>query len=170
MGSYINIGLASKKSLINESVMELFAKLNNFVFQKVHLPRNNDYNLWVSLTGNDCSLKEAFDYCLKYEMCYFVGDFVLNNIQLHNVEFAVEKSFDDIVCLIVKIPYREIYDNIDDFEYNVIELLKKTNGFTFAFCDSEAHLGDDKYSIYVQYLDEPKFTYGNWKVDGLSER
>ena len=38
------------------------------------------------------------------------------------------------------------------------------------FFDSEAHLGDEKYSIYVQYLDEPKFVFNNWKIDGLTER
>ena len=32
MGSYINIGLASKKTIIKKSVMNLFKELNNFVF------------------------------------------------------------------------------------------------------------------------------------------
>ncbi len=169
MGSYINIGLASKKSNIKKSVKNLFRELKEFVFLRVYLPHNN-YDEWVSLSNRECSVDEAFDYCLKYEMSYFVGGFILNYKQLNNVEFALEKTNDDIVCLIIKIPDGELLNDIDENECCVIEFLKKIKGFSFAFCDSEAHLDDDKYSIYVQYLDKPIFTYKDWKIDGITER
>lgn len=67
-------------------------------------------------------------------------------------------------------PDEELIKDIDGIECCVIEFLKKIEGFSFAFCDSEAHFDDGKYSIYVQYLDKPVFTYEGWKIDGLTER
>ncbi len=167
MGSNINIGLAAPKSIIKKSVINLFKELKGFNFEKVLFP-NNNYNEWISLSNRECSIEEAFDYCFNYEMSYFVGGFLLDDKQLNKVEFAIEKTDTDIVCLIIKIP--ELINDIDEFESSVIEFLKRLNGFYFAFCDSEAHLDDENYSIYVQYLDKPIFTYKDWKIDGLTKR
>ena len=170
MGSDINIGLAAPKSIIKKSVINLFEDLREFVFERVFFPNNNNYNEWISLSNRECSIEEAFDYCFKYEMSYFVGGFLLYDKQLNNVEFAIEKTDTDIVCFIIKIPDSEFINKIDEFESTVIEFLKNISGFNFAFCDSEAHLDDENYSIYVQYLDKPIFTYKDWKIDGLTKR
>ena len=170
MGSYINIGLASKKTIIKKSVVNLFKELNKFVFLRVYLPHNNNYDEWISLSNRECSVEEAFDYCLKYEMSYFLGEFIFNYKHLNNVEFALETTNDGIVCLIIKIPDEELLKDIDENECYIIEFLQKIKCFSFAFCDSEAHLNDAKYSIYVQYLDKPIFTYEDWKIDGFTER
>ncbi len=169
MGSYINIGLASRKINFKKSVIDLLKGLKCFAFMRVHFPVNNCDD-WTSFDDKECSVEEAFEYCHRYEMSYFVGGFMLDNIHLNNVFFTVEKKEDDIESLIIKIPEEEISKSIDEFEHSVIEFLKTIKGFVFAFCDSEAHLDDDKYSVYVQYLDCPRITYGNWKIDGYTER
>lgn len=170
MGSYINIGLIAQETCIKKSVMFFLNKLNSFRFKSVYFPRNNNYNEWISLSDTECSIDEAFKYLKKYEMSYFIGEFKLNNKTINNIEFTIEKSDDNLIGFIIKIPDNQILNCIDEYESDIIELLNRTKGFSYAFCDSEAHLGDEKYSIYVQYLDEPKFVFNNWKIDGLTER
>ena len=170
MGSYINIGVASNNSNIKKLVINLFKELKEFAFLSVHLPYNNNYDNWVSFNNKECSIEEAFEYCLKYELSYLIGEFKFNERKMNNIEFTVEKNEYDIACLIIKIPDEEIVYNIDEFEQCIIEFLTKIKGFSFAFCDCEAHLDDDKYSIYVQYSDIPIVKYEKWKIDGFTER
>lgn len=91
MGSFINIGLASKKTMIKESIMGFLKRLNGFAFYKVYYPQNN-YDEWTPFSDEKCSIEEAVDYCLIYEMAYFIGEFTLDNKHLNNVEFTVEKK------------------------------------------------------------------------------
>lgn len=170
MGSYINIGLIAKKTSIKKNVMFFLNELNDFKFKNVFFPKNNNYNEWISLSNTECSIEDAFDYLKKYEMSYFLGKFKLNNKIIDNIEFSIENSGDDLICFIIKMPDNEIINCIDECENEIIELLNRAKGFCCAFCDSEAHFGDEKYSIYVEYLDTPKFMFNNWKIDGLTER
>ena len=170
MGSYINIGLIAQETFIKKSVMIFLNELNNFRFKSVYFPRNNNYNEWISLNHTECSIDNAFEYLKKYEMSYFIGEFKLNNKIIDNIEFTIEKSAHNLIGFIIKIPDNEILNSIDECESAIIELLNRAKGFSCAFCDSEAHLDDESYSIYVQYLDEPKFVFNNWKIDGLTER
>lgn len=170
MGSYINIGLIAKKTCIKNSVMFFLNELNSFKFKSVFFPRNNNYNEWISLSDTECSIDDAFEYLNKYEMSYFIGEFKINNKIIDDIEFSIEKSCDNLICFIIQMPDNEIINCIDECESDIIELLNRAKGFSFAFCDSEAHLGDERYSIYVEYLDEPKFVFNNWKIDGLTER
>lgn len=170
MGSYINIGFASNKDDIKESVMTLLKSLTDFKFAKIVFPKNNDYSDWQFSNNLECSIDKALDYCLKYEMSYFLGSFRLKECLLANVSFSVERNKDNCVCFIIKVPDDLLLNNIDEIEFGIVELMRKTKGFDFAFCDNEAHLDDEKYSIYVQYLKEPCFVYNDWKIDGFTKR
>ena len=102
-------------------------------------------------------------------MAYFVGTFRLGNIVLSEVDFSIEQEVGD-KGLIVKIPESALPNDVDLVESIIIDFLKALRGFDMAFCDSEAHMDDQDYSILVQYSDSPTFMYNNWKIDGLSKR
>ncbi len=171
MGSFINVGLVAKGTIIKKAIIDFLSDLSGFELKIIKYPFEYNYNEWISLNGDECSLPLAVEYICNYNMSYFIGKFRLNNrIVIDNVEFTIEKSVDNI-CFIVKIPDEKLLENIDDAEQSIIKLLNIVNGFDFAFCDAEAHLGDDNYSISVNYIGNAReFVFSKWKIDGFSER
>lgn len=169
MGSYINIGLVAKEEMFMKSATDFLNSLDGFRIIKAIFPNNADYDDWECVNGNECSLETVLSNCLTYTMAYFVGTFRLGNIVLSEVDFSIEQEVGD-KGLIVKIPERALPNDVDLVESIIIDFLKTLRGFDMAFCDSEAHMDDQDYSILVQYSDSPTIMYNNWKIDGLSKR
>ena len=72
--------------------------------------------------------------------------------------------------MIISISEQLLSQNLDSNEKQIIAFLIEQKGFKYAFCDSEAHIDDQKFSIIVRYGEKPDVIFNRWKIDGLTIR
>ena len=170
MGSYINIGVVGNEDTIIGNILNFIDLIPNFKFYSVCHPSNDKYEEWIELDNSECTLENAFRFCLENEMAYIISSFSLEDVEIYPVDISMEKSLISGVGVIIKMPDNFIIKNLDNSEKRIEKLLISAKGFNYAFCDSEAHIDDDKYSIYIEYDEKVYMRYENWKIDGYTER
>ena len=170
MGSYINIGLAGGKDSLVDNFISFVNNISDFKFISVNYPEENDYNNWLCVKSGKLTLKEALEYCIKNEMAYIDSSINFNGKSIYGVDITCEKVGMDLAAFIIKIPEELLVEDLDQSEEIIIKLLMKAEGFECAFCDSEAHLEDRKYAIYVDYSGNASVSYNSWKIDGYTKR
>lgn len=173
MGSYICVGFVSREKYFKNRIIKIIDCFNESYFKRVCYPKDINCDEWITCDSNECDLYTAIEYLCMFEFSQIHMDFVFNEYYIKNAIIQIETREDVEKCVIVQIPEdNDMFKNIDTAEMNIIELLKKLIGtqFDYGFCDSEASLFDNHYSILMECFNEHNIKYESWKIDGLTLR
>lgn len=183
MGSYINIGLISKKNrndFINQCI-KLIKSFHEFNAISIKFPKDNKYSIWVEDDMREYTLDIAMKYCYNCDMTEILCNFELEKYYLENVLVRIRHIQEGVLGILFEIPEENnIFQNIDDAEVAIVSFLEKIErlGFEYAFCDNEANIPirieqinlDEEYAIFVNYNPNIEVIFATWKIDGLSKR